>query len=55
MNLAEAIDTLQNHDFQGADPDVLLALSVVIQSAQTRERGTNSSDAPNRQIDTSTD
>lgn len=55
MTLAEAVDTLQNHDFQGTDPDVLLAIQLVVQAAQARERGTQASDAATRQIDTSSD
>ena len=55
MTLAEAINVLENTEFQGADPEVLQALVVLLQAAKTRNRGTEQVDVGSRVVETSTD
>lgn len=56
MTLAEALEVLENTDFQGLDPEALQALSVVMQAASspTRAEGTQQG-TQNRVVETSTD
>lgn len=55
MTLQEAIDTLEGYDFQGVEPEVLQALSVVLLSARTRSRAPELNDVGNRVVETTVD
>lgn len=54
MNLLEAIEYLDNYDFQGLDPEALTAISLVLLAAKTRARATEV-DRENRVVETTVD
>lgn len=55
MTLNEAVEVLDNYDFQGVEPEALQALSVVLLAAKTRARGTEQGDVGNRVVETTVD
>lgn len=55
MTLQEAVNVLDNYDFQGVDPEALQALTVVLQAAKVRARALEPSDVGNRVVETTVD
>lgn len=55
MTLQEAIDILDNYDFQGVEPEALQALAVVLQVAKVRSRALEPTDIGNRVVETTVD